>query len=311
MKHNPSKFAFFRAGFSVLILTAMSITGFAQLTQREVDENSVFSSDDLTLPVFVPESENDDDLGVQLALRADEKYDPFNFYGHAGWYFTDNAGVSGTNYLEDNLLKTNATLTYLPIISGNLYGEAAIRENTFRYNSNPELDFDSIDLGGGLVYVIRGLGDMSVFARYNYATYLDPHDGWGQFYENHSIQAGAYKSWILRRNHFVYASYMSDISFDADPGYAQRDDHSLTVGYRWTPAKKLRTDFYVRSSYLKYHERFRDDWNTSVGATVTYNLNRNFRLSSSVTYTNNQSNLDGGDYEVWMPGIQLGGIIQF
>jgi len=311
VKQNLRIVALFPPGLLTLAVFAITSSGFAQLTQREIEENSIFSSDDLTLPVFVPESENDDDLGVQLALRPEEKYDPFNLYGNVGWYFTDNAAVTETNRLEDSFLNASATLTYLPIIRGNLYGEATIRENTFRYNENSDLDFDTIDLGSGFVYVIRGLGDLAVFARYNYGTYLDPNDGWGQLYENHSIQAGAYKPWILKRNHFLQVSYVSDVSLEADPGFAQRDDHSVTLSYRWTPIRKFRTDFYVRSSYLDYRENSRDDWNTSAGATLTYNLTPNLRLSSSVMYTHNQSNFDGGDYEVWVPGFQLGGIIQF
>jgi len=311
VKQNSKIYALFRNGILSLAVFATTSVGFAQLTQREVEENSIFSSDDLTLPVFVPESENDDDLGVQLALRPEEKYDPFNLYGDVGWYFTDNAAVTETNRLDDSFLNASATISYLPIISGNLYGEATVRESTFRYNENSDLDFDAIDLGSGFVYVIRGLGDMTVFARYNYATYLDPNNGWGKLYENHSIQAGFYKPWILRRNHFLQANYVSDISLDADPGLAQRDDHSVTLSYRWTPAKKLRADFYVRSSYLNYHEESREDWNTSTGATLTYNFTPRLRLSSSVMYSRNQSNFDGGNYDVWVPGIQLGGIIQF
>jgi len=311
VKQNPRIHALFRNGVLSLAVFAINSVGFAQLTQRETEENFIFSSDDLTLPVFVPESENDDDLGVQFALRPGEKYDPFNLYGDAGWYFTDNAAVTETNRLEDSFLNASATLSYLPIIRGNLYGEATVRESTFRYNENSDLDFDTIDLGSGFVYVIRGLGDLAVFARYNYARYLDPNDGWGQLYENHSIQTGAYKPWVLRRNHFLQASYVSDISFGADPGYAQRDDHSVTLSYRWTPVKKIRSDFYVRSSFLDYHEQSRDDWNTSMGATLTYNLTPNLRLSSSVMYTHNQSNFEGGDYEVWVPGIHLGAIVQF
>ena len=65
----------------------------AQSITRDVNQKLFFSSDDLSLPSFVPESENDDDLGIQLPLRPATEYDPFTFYGQVGWFFTDNAQV--------------------------------------------------------------------------------------------------------------------------------------------------------------------------------------------------------------------------
>lgn len=296
---------------AIACLTLWVQDGWAQLTQLGVDENLFFSSNDLTLPIFAPESENDDDLGIQKILRPKEDYDPFNLYGDAGWFFTDNAGLVDTARVEDNIFQSNVTLSYLPILKGNLFGEATLRENTFRYNRNSVLDFDSIDAGTGLVYVIRSLGDISVFARYNYSSFHNPHANWAKTFDNHSIQLGFYKPWEIRRNHFAYASFISDISFDATPGFAQRDDHSMTLGYRFTPTPKWKTEFFYRAAYLKFDQRNREDWNHVLGAAVTYNINSHFAISSSVSYNNNDSNLVGGDYEAWLTGIQLKGIIQF
>lgn len=283
----------------------------AQSIKRDVNQKLFFSSDDLSSPSFVPESENDDDLGIQLPLRPASEYDPFTFYAQAGWYFTDNAQVFDFGGEADQFLQTDLTLSYVPILVGNLFGEVTLREDTYRYNSQTELDFDSTDAGAGLIYVIRSLGDISIFARYNYAGYFDPHNDWNTLYDNHSIQAGVYKSWIVSRNHFAYANFVSDISIDAGPGYAQRDDYNLTVGYRFTPMRKVKIDAYGRGGFLNYHEFGREDWNYVGGLALTYNLTKHFSVTSSVTYTQNQSNIQDRDYEVWMPGIQLGGILKF
>jgi len=294
-----------------LSLTVVIDPADAQSVTRDVNQNLVFSSDDLSIPSYVPESENDADLGIQLPLRPAAEYDPFTFYGQTGWYFTDNAQVAGQGGESDQILHVDLTLSYVPILTGNLFGEITVREDTYRYGSDSDLDFDSTDAGAGLIYVIRPLGDTSVFVRYNYSSYFGPHDDWKTVYENHSVQAGLYKPWILSRNHFLYASFISDVSVDANPGFAQRDDYNLTVGYRHTPMRKVKFEAYARYGFLSYHERDRADWNYVGGMSLSYNLTRHFSVTSSVTYTYNESNLAGGDYEVWMPGIQIGGIYKF
>lgn len=282
------------------------------LTSSQTRQDARFGSADLMLPDFAPGSESDADLGVQMILQSETEYEPFTVNSWAGYYFTDNAELVEKGGSDDHVFNSTISLTYLPVISGNLYGEAAFREQTFRLNRNSRLDFDAYDAGAGLIYVLRSLGDVSVFSRYNYSEFRGPHDGYDKIYSNHSIQTGFFKSWILSRKQFLYSSWMSDIALDANPGYAERHDHSLTFGYRYTPIRKVKTEFFYRIAYLDYDQRGREDWNSAVGSSLSYNFTPNIYLSAFVTYTGNQSNLEvGGDYDAWQTGLRLGGYWKF
>ncbi|MCB1230746.1 MAG: hypothetical protein KDN19_10795 [Verrucomicrobiae bacterium] len=260
------------------------------------------------LPDFAPGGTSDADLGVQMILEPAAEYEAFTLNTWAGYYFTDNANLLDTGRIEDHVFNSLVSLSWLPPIAGNLYGEATLREQTFRYNALSDLDFDAYDAGIGVVYVLRSLGDTSIFTRYNYSEFRDAHDGYGDIYSNHSIQAGAFKSWILSRTQFLYASWISDVSLDGDPGYAERHDHSATFGYRINPVRKVKGEVFYRAAFIDYSDRGREDWNHAVGSSITYNFTPNVYLSAYATFTGNQSNLDvGGDYDAWQTGVRLGG----
>ncbi len=299
----------------VLLFAILSATpGWAQdgLTSSQTRQDRRFGSADLMLPDFAPGSSADDDLGVQMILQPDARYEPFTVNAWAGYYFTDNANLVEEGRREDHVFNSLLSVSWLPVIRGNLYGEATLREQTFRYNALSDLDFDAWDAGTGLVYVLRSLGDVSVFTRYNYAEFRDPQDGYGDIYASHSLQAGFFKSWVLSREQFLYASWLSDVALDGDPGYAERHDHSATFGYRITPVRKVKAEVFYRSAFLDYSEQGREDWNHAAGGSVSYNFTPNLYLSAYATFSGNQSNLNvGGDYEAWQTGLRLGGYWRF
>lgn len=278
----------------------------------EARRASTFGTDDLMLPVFAPGSEADADLGVQMILDPLAEYDPLTVAAYAGYEFSDNANVSSIDPQSDHYFNSSILLSYLPALVGNLYGEVSGQYETFRYNQHSELDFSAVDAGAGLLYVIRSLGDLSVYSRYNYTEYWDAHDLIPHLYSNHSIQAGVYKEWIPARNQFIYASALSEVSVDADPGFAKRDEHSLVVGYRVVPIRKLKGDVFYRAIFLDYDEAGREDWNHTAGAALSWNFTPNIYVTGHISYIDNNSNEAlFGDYKAWITGLRLGGYWQF
>ena len=129
---------------------------------------------------------------------------------------------------------------------------------------------------------------------------------------SHSVQAGFHKEWIPARNQFIYVSGLADVSVDANPGFAKRNEYSAVVGYRWVPIRKLKADVFYRVIYLDYDEGGREDWNYTGGAALSWNFTPNIYLAGHISYTDNKSNVDlFGDYKTWITGIRLGGYWQF
>jgi len=306
----------------ILILVLYSVIAnpsplIAQDTGVTIEKQQVILSDSITLPAFTPESSADNDLGIQEVMSPAGEYNPFTLSVFTGYLFTDNANLNEINAQQDNIFWANIGLTYLPIIKKNLYGEITVRQQVYLYNNDSTLDFRSSDAGAGLVYVIRALGDVSTFLRYNYA-YVDnynqisrPTAQFGDPYQSHSIQVGFYKPWTLSRSQFLYLSYLSDINIDGEPSYAVRNDHSMIVGYRYHPVQKITADLFYRFGYLDFAQNGRNDWNNSAGGSISYHFTRNIYLAATLSYLNNNSNLLNADYKVWNTGLRLGGIFQF
>jgi len=291
---------------------ALALGQTATSPQVEARRNFTFASEDLMLPTFAPESEADRDLGVQLLLEPRAEYDPFTVSARTGYTYTSDANLGEPGHPGDHLWMAGANVSYLPILRGNLYGEATVRETSYRYEELGDFDFDAVDLGAGIIYVIRELADLTTFLRYKY-TDLSGGDGVvSNFYRNHALETGLFKSHILTRNQHVYASFRSEISLDADPGFAKRDEHGLTLGYRITPLRKVKAELFHRVVFLDFDERERQDWNYATGAALSYNFTPNLYLTGHVSWTENQSNLTAqGDYETWNSGIRVGGYWRF
>ena len=313
----PSRSASVIALFLLYLVSSSPSVSKGQDTEVSMEKLHTILSDSISLPAFVPAGSADNDLGIQQIMNPADDYNPFTLSAFTGYYFTDNANLSEINAQQDNIFWANIGLTYLPVIKDNLYGEVSVKQQVYLYNSDKTLDFRSTDAGAGLVYVVRPLGDLSTFVRYNYA-YIDnyhqissPTTQLGDPYQNHSVQVGFYKPWTISSRQFLYLSYLSDISLESKPNYAVRDDHGFVIGYRYHPVKKIIGDVYYRLAYLDFAESGRNDWNNSFGASISYYFTRNIYLAAVISYSENNSNLLNADYKVWMPGVRLGGIFQF
>lgn len=306
---NPFKVAV--AGLVILTPWVQAQENTATSPQIEARRNFEFASEDLMLPTFAPESEADRDLGIQLVMQPQEDYEPFRINAFTGYSYTTNAGLADENPDEDNIFYSTASASFLPILRRNLYGEMTVRGSMFRYDDRSDLDFETIQAGAGLISVFRNLADLSGFLRYNYTEYAGIDPIIADSYSDHDLEFGLFKSHLVSRNQFIYASYMSEISLDGDPDFARRDEHSLTLGYRVTPVRKWKAEVFFRAAYLDFEENSREDWNETVGGSLTYNFTKNIYLSGFVSYTDNQSNLDNAGYEVWSPGIRFGGNWRF
>lgn len=301
----------------VTVPLLFALSGYAQearvaSSQVEVARrNFDMDAGDPLLPVFAPESESDKDLGIQLVMQPQDAYDPFFLSTYAGYAYTTNAGLDDDGGDTDHIFQSSALASYRPILFGNVYGDFQVRGSLFRYEDRSDLDFESFEGGAGIIKVFRSLSDLSASVRYTYTEYsgLDPIVS--DSYSEHGVEAGLFKGHMISRNQFAYASWMSEFSVDGEPDYTRRDEHMMSLGYRLTPMPDWKVELFSRTAFHNYTEVSRQDWNQSFGGALTYNFTPNIYVSAYVAWTANQSNLDTRDYEVWNPGIRIGGNWKF
>jgi len=275
-------------------------------SDRVSDIESNIPSTDITLPTFAPFSEADGDLGVQLIMQPALSYDAFSVSVDVGYLYTDNARVSQSDAVDDHVFTAGLSMSYIPILYKNLYGEVTVQDTTFNYDSNSDLDFNDFEAGAGLLYVFRQLGDTTLVARYNFARFLDLFSGLDDIYTNHSIQIGAYKSWYFTSRQHAYIAFLSDFSLQGTPQQATRDEHSVILAYRLLPLPKLKIEAYYRGGYLDFTGIDRSDFTHTSGLAATWSFTRHLYASVHTSYTWNDSDALERDYEVFLSGVQVG-----
>jgi hypothetical protein len=254
-----------------------------------------------TVGPYAPSSPGDPDLGEQYILRPQGGYQPFNFQLTQRALWTDNAALTDADELSDFYSDTELRLSYLPQIAANTFAEISAGYAFFRYADHSELDFDDLEASVGAIHVFRGLNDLSLRLRYNYERLLSgrSHD---ELFTDHSLEIGLYYPIALGPRNFAYGGYSSEFSLAGNPGYAARDEHEFIIGYTYSPTDRIELSSYYRLYVHDYVEGGRTDLLQTAGLYVTTHLTERIDLVLSASYSTNDSDLRGGDYDVGEAG---------
>lgn len=261
-------------------------------------------------PDYVVPSPADDDLGVQRVLMRRDEYRPFTLFASASEFFTTNAALSNSNPQSDWFSAVLFGASYMPRISGGLFAEFTALQQLFRYANYGGLNFNSLDLGAGLVYVFRELEGLSLYTRYNY-NLLTPGEADSSLFYQQTIRAGLNKPFIFSRAHSANVGLAADINLDGWPDYALRNRYAFLAGYTLNVTRVLQANVFYQLAYFPYVEVGRRDWNQIVSLAFVLNLSQRFNVSASVSAAFNESNIDFFEYSVLNTGVGLAANYKF
>ena len=304
------KFRFRRVAILLGCFLVSMLGSYAQSLPRSADRAKDVSSlssgrfdpwRNPTIGPYAPSSPGDADLGEQHILRSIDGYQPFNFQLTQRAIWTDNAALTNRDELSDFYSDTQLRLSYLPQIANNTFAEISAGYAFYRYADYSGLDFDDLEVSVGAVHVFRGLNDLSLRLRYNYERLLAArsHD---ELFTDHSIEFGLYYPIPLGPRHFAYRGYTSEFSLSGNPGYAGRDEHEFIVGYTYSPTDRIELSSYYRLYVHDYVQGGRTDLLQTAGLYMTTHLTERIDLVLSASYSNNDSDLRGGDYDAGEAG---------
>lgn len=251
-----------------------------------------------------PASPGDFDLGEQLLLMPQSVYEPLSFRLRERGTWTTNAALTEENALDDFYSHTEAGVGFVPKILDNTYAEVRAEYGIYRYAEHSALDFDSVEGGLGLIQLMPNLQNATGWLRYNHLRLLSGR-GHDEIFTDHSIESGLYYPVPLGPRHSAFASFASEFSIDANPGYAQRHEHRLTLGHNLRPTDRLDISTYYQFSVLDYTEVERTDLLHVAGLALTAHLTKAVDLTLAGTYSMNDSDVTGGDYEVGDTGASI------
>ena len=313
MMKRRSDFRFSKASlFSVVIAVTTLLSGVLPVSaqdgvgifqrSRNQPPNFPQASQDLGTPTYVPV--DDEDLGMILLLQERQKYSPFSLAISSGLYYTDNAFLTETNTIEDAYWWNSLGLSYKPQLFGSLAADFTFGYDLVRYESNSELDYDEMEVGAGLLYILRDLGDLSLFGRYQYDRLMEPRD-YSEIFVQHEIAVGFYKPFIINQNQFLYLRMSAEFGLDANPDPAKQNDYSGILGYRLTVLDDISVEPYYRARFLDF-DGGREDLSHQVGLAINCRLGDSWYLGATGYYLTNDSNRADGDFEAGTIGGQIG-----
>jgi hypothetical protein len=249
----------------------------------------------------IPSSPADPDLGDQRILVPDDRYKSFTLFSNVSEFYTTNATLSNGGGPSDWFTALQFGAAWVPRLSGNLFGEATALQQLFRYADLSGLSFNSLDLGAGLIYVVRELDDLSVFARYNYNLLTNPSSDGSLFYQQ-TIRLGLNKPFVFSRAHSANIGLVADLNLDGWPGYALRNRFALLAGYQVNLTRLLQANLFYQIGYFPFAETARRDWNQLVSLGFSLNINPRFSINTSVSGGFNSSNDSFYSYSVLNTG---------
>jgi len=261
-------------------------------------------------PGYAPPSPADDDLGEQRLLIPDSRYKSFTLFANASEFYTSNAALTNGGGSGDWFTALQFGGNWLPRIAGNLYGDVSAVQQLYRYAEYSNLSFNSLDIGGGLIYVLRDFGDLSAFARYNYNLLTDASSSNSIFYQQ-TIRLGLQKPFVFSRAHSATVAFNADLNLDGWPDYALRNRFALLAGYQANLTRRLQANLFYQIAYFPFVDAGRRDWNQIMSAGLAYNFAPWFSVNASVSASFNNSNENFYTYEVLNTGAGVSAVIKF
>ena len=264
---------------------------------------------------FAPPSDGDSDLGEQSILRRAPERTPvrLRFLSDAWW--SDNLAATNTHKSEGWFWANYLEASWRPRLGDHIFLDSFAEQGIFKYEGGT-LDFESTQLGLGVIKIFPEWGDLAVFSRYEYLytnannpaypllitadKHLKDHF--------HRLRFGAQKTLFVRPLGSAYVATDALLSIDADPSSLERNEYSFQFGYLRKLTHRFSTSLYYRGSWLDYRNSSRQDWNHIVGLEFNYILNDWARLHTSLLYSNNDSNTVGDfdSYESFQAGLGIG-----
>lgn len=261
-------------------------------------------------PGYAPPSPADQDLGEQRLLVPDSRYKSLTLFANASEFYTSNAALTNGQGQGDWFTALQFGAAWVPRIAGNLYGEVSALQQLYRYADLTGLSFNSLDVGGGLIYVFRELSDLSVFARYNYNLLTDASSSNSIFYQQ-TIRLGLQKPFVFSRAHSATVALNTDLNLDGWPDYSLRNRFALLAGYQANLTRRIQANLFYQIAYMPFLETDRRDWNQILSAGLAYNLTPWFSVNASVSASFNDSSDDFFTYSVLNTGAGVSAVVRF
>lgn len=294
--------------FSLLV---MSVPVFAADSQSVIDQ---LGSDYYSLNNYegrsledellgAPQSEGDDDIGVQLILRKNKTISALTGGFNTHVFYSDN--VTNVDVLEQSgfIFTGELAAAWKSQLKPNLFGHLSASQSFYQYENNIDNDFTNSQLEAGLIKLVP---EWDVLLRLDLEHQIARRNLMSDKIHNIStVRLGAFKNihHSPRSSSYVGLEIASDV--DASNSSIERDAYTFRVGHSRQFTDKWKATAFVDYSYYDYQESGREDKTTTLGVQIEYAITQNISFQSSVGYVKNDSDTTGFDYDTGLGSLGI------
>jgi len=304
-----------------LVVLALSLTlvavshGFAQDVRVETQQQARTRAQNTLPESEVTEEVSDPELGeINLVSRA-PKPKMFTFATAQTFNYTTNAFLVRDGTQDDFFWNGRLGASFVPYATRNFTPRLIFEQNWFRYHDFGVLDFDSQSLTLDLKYDLNANDTWFVNGSYSVSRLYSPRDdSVGEFYRYGFLNASITHVIQLQTAPVTFWLTGGAYSRQGDPSSSDRVAGYFNASAIYTVNETVQLSAFTRPEVQHYtHDPLgdRDDFNVTVGATVSWSPNQYFALAATASYVGNFSSVGVRRYDVVTPSFVVAGQVAF
>lgn len=254
---------------------------------------------------FAPESPGDDDIGQQMILKDSEKERWLSAQVDTFAFWSDNPANLSQGEEDDVFWGSQISLGAQPRLGQQLYLDAFISQQIYRYDKNDLLDYEYLQAGLGLIYMEPRLWNSMLFAQFQYGRTTND-DFSQEILNSYSFIAGIQKTVTFDRRNSLYMNLMGDWDLDADVDQLAHSEYIADLSYRFKIMRDLVLSASYRFTWFDYQDVDRSDSLNTMGAYLTWMPKKWLNLYVGGSFNLNESDVDAFDYQTTNLGGGLG-----
>lgn len=298
---------------SVLGILLLAVTeALAQDVRVETQQQARTRNENTVEEPAAPENASDSELGeIDLVSRV-PRPKMFTFSTLQTFNFSSNAFLVRDGAETDFFWNGNLGASFVPYATRNFTPRLTFRQDWFRYDDFSILDFDAQTLQLDLKYDLNRNDTWYVTGSYALARLSSPDTG--EFYRS-GLLNGSITHLIQLRTVPIGLQMIGGAYWrHGDPSSSDRASVYLTAAAVYNVCEKVQLSGFTRPEFQHYtHDPAgsREDFNLTVGASLSWSPNQYFAVVGTASYVGNFSTVSERRYDLVTPSLILAGQIAF
>jgi hypothetical protein len=261
-----------------------------------------------------PEEVADPELGdINLVSRA-PRPKMFTFSTVQTLNYSSNAFLVSDNTQSDFYWNGRVGASFVPYATRNFTPRLTFNQDWFRYHRFSELDFDAQTLQLDLKYDLNRDDTWYVNGSYAVARLYSPNASTGEFYRYGYLNGSITHLVQLRTAPINLGMSGGAYWRHGDPSSSDRVSGYLNVGAIYNICETVQVSGFTRPELQHYtHDPAgsREDFNLTVGATLSWTPNQYVALAATASYIGNFSTVSERRYDLVTPSLIVAAQIAF